>query len=92
MGLLEKFDRQVKQARKLYLGGEKENSILEYRNAIDQFELILDDLPPGSTSLTDLEARFSIFEEMVIRILGPLNAEIKEDDSGLIFQIGRAHV
>ncbi len=87
LGLLEKFDRQVKQARKLYLGGEKENSILEYRNAIDQFELILDDLPPGSTSLTDLEARFSIFEEMVIRILGPLNAEIKEDDSGLIFHL-----
>ncbi|MGD9818410.1 MAG: CHAT domain-containing protein, partial [Desulfomonilaceae bacterium] len=87
LGLLEKFDRQVKQARKLYLGGEKENSILEYRNSIDQFELILDDLPPGSTSLTDLEARFSIFEEMVIRILGPLNSEIKEDDSGLIFHL-----
>ncbi len=87
VGQLEKFDRQVKQARKLYLSGEKENSILEYRNALDLFESVLDDLPPGSPSLKDLEMRFPVFEEMVIRILGPLNSEIKEDDSGLIFHL-----
>lgn len=87
VGQLEKLDRQVKQARKLYLGGEKENSILQYRNALDHFESILDDLPSGSPALKDLESRFPIFEEMVIRILGPINSEIKEDDSGLIFHL-----
>jgi hypothetical protein len=35
VGQLEKLDRLVKQARKLYIGGEKENSILQYRNALD---------------------------------------------------------
>jgi hypothetical protein len=87
VGQLEKLDRLVKQARKLYIGGEKENSILQYRNALDHFEAILDDLPAGSTALRDLESRFSIFEEMVVRILGPLNSEIKEEDSGLIFHL-----
>ena len=87
VGQLEKFDRQVKQARKLYLGGEKENSILEYRNAIDNFESILDDLPYGSPSLRELEVRYPVFEEMVIRVLGPLNSEIREEDTGLIFHL-----
>ena len=86
-GQFENFDRLVKQARKLYLGGDKDNSILEYRNALDLFESILDDLPAGSLTLRDLEARFPVFEEMLIRILGPINSEIKEDDSGLIFHL-----
>ena len=86
-GQFEKFDRLVKQARKLYLAGEKENSILEYRNALDLFESVLDDLPAGSQPLRDLESRFQVFEEMLVRILGPVNSEIKEEDSGLIFHL-----
>jgi CHAT domain len=85
--LLEKLDREVRDARKLYLAGEIENSILKYRNAIDQFEYLLDDTPPAHPLLKDLEQRFSLFEEVATKILGPITSDVQEQNSPRIFHL-----
>ncbi len=85
--LLEKLDREVREARKLYLAGEIENSILKYRNAIDQFEYLLDDTPPAHPLLKDLEQRFSLFEEVATKILGPITSDVQEQNSPRIFHL-----
>ena len=85
--LLEKFDKEVREARRLYLAGEVENAVLKYRNAIDQFEYILEDTPPSHPLLKDLEERFSIFEEITTKILGPVSSDIKEEDSPRLFHL-----
>ncbi|MCX5872067.1 MAG: CHAT domain-containing protein [Deltaproteobacteria bacterium] len=85
--LLEKFDMEVREARRLYLAGEIENAVLKYRNAIDQFEFILDDAPPVHPLLKDLEQRFSVFEEIATKILGPISSDIREEDSSRIFHL-----
>ncbi len=85
--LLEKFDKEVREARRLYLAGETENAILKYRNSIDQFEYILEDTPPSHPLLKDLEERSSIFEEIATKILGPVASDIKEEDSPRVFHL-----
>ncbi len=85
--LLEKLDREVREARRLYLAGEIENSILKYRNAIDQFEYLLDDTPPAHPLLKDLEQRFSLFEEVATKILGPITSDVQEQNSPRIFHL-----
>ena len=45
--VLEKLDREIKLARKVYLSGETDNGILKYRSVVDLFESIVDDIPPG---------------------------------------------
>ncbi|MDQ1239902.1 MAG: hypothetical protein QG577_2088 [Thermodesulfobacteriota bacterium] len=86
-GLLHGLDREIKEARRLYLSGDLENAILKYRSAVDGFEAILDDLPQASPLLKELDDRFQIFDELATKILGPLHAEISEEASGGIFHV-----
>jgi hypothetical protein len=85
--LLEPLDREIKLARKLYLSGETENAILKYRNAVDQFESILEDIPPGHGLLAEMEQRFVIFDELATKVLGPVHVDPKEELSGGVFHV-----
>ncbi|MCL5126598.1 MAG: CHAT domain-containing protein [Deltaproteobacteria bacterium] len=85
--LLEKFDEEVREARRLYLTGETENAILKYRNAIDQYEFILDDTPAANPVLSDLEQRFSVFEEIATKILGSISSDIRPQETPRIFHL-----
>ncbi|MBI5251626.1 MAG: hypothetical protein HY912_19210, partial [Desulfomonile tiedjei] len=85
--LLEQLDREIKLARKLYLSGETDNAILKYRNAVDQFESILEDIPPGHGLLNEMEQRFVIFDELATKMLGPVHLEPQEELAGGIFHI-----
>lgn len=85
--LLEPLDREIKLARKLYLSGETDNAILKYRNAVDQFEAILEDIPPGHGLLNEMEQRFVIFDELATKMLGPVHMEPGEELAGGIFHV-----
>jgi len=85
--VLDKLDREIKQARKLYLAGETDNAILKYRSAIDNFESILADTPQGSPLLKQVEQRFQVFDELATKILGPLYSDIPEDAAPRIFHL-----
>jgi hypothetical protein len=85
--VLEKLDREIKAARKLYLSGETENGILKYRSVVDLFESIVDDIPPGHPLLNEMEQRFSIFDELATKILGPVDLEPREDLAGQVFHL-----
>jgi len=85
--LLEKLDREIKLARKLYLSGETDNGILKYRSVVDQFESIVDDIPPGHPLLNEMEQRFSIFDELATKILGPVDLDPREDLAGQVFHL-----
>ncbi|MFH0824250.1 MAG: CHAT domain-containing protein [Pseudomonadota bacterium] len=87
VALLDRLDREIKNARKLYLSGELENGILKYRSAIDQFESILDDLPPGDPLLLELSRRLTVFEELVGKILGPIHGDPKPELAGQVFHV-----
>lgn len=84
---LEQLDREIKLARRLYLSGETDNAILKYRNAVDQFETILEDIPPGHGLLNEMEQRFVIFDELATKMLGPMHVEPQEELAGGIFHI-----
>lgn len=84
---LQELDREIKQARKLYLSGETDNAVLKYRSAIDQFESMLGGIPPGHPLLTEMEQRFPIYGELATKILGPLHLEPKEEVSGQVFHL-----
>ena len=84
---LEQLDREIKLARRLYLSGETDNAILKYRNAVDQFETILEDIPPGHGLLNEMEQRFVIFDELVTKMLGPMHLEPQEELAGGIFHV-----
>jgi len=86
-GLFDALDKDIREARRLYLSGDTENAILKYRSSIDGFESILDDIPQGSPLLTELEQRAKIFDELAVKILGPVQAEISEDSSSKIFHV-----
>jgi hypothetical protein len=86
-GLFDGLDREIKEARKLYLSGDLENAILKYRSAIDGFEAILDDIPQGNSLLKELEQRLKIFDELSVKVLGPVHDEIPEEASSKIFHI-----
>ncbi len=85
--VLEKLDREIKLARKIYLSGETDNGILKYRSVVDQFESIVDDIPPGHPLLNEMEQRFSIFDELATKILGPVDLEPREDLAGQVFHL-----
>jgi hypothetical protein len=85
--VLEKLDREIKLARKVYLSGETENGILKYRSVVDQFEAIVDDIPPGHPLLNEIEQRFSVFDELATKILGPVDLEPREDRAGQVFHL-----
>ena len=85
--VLEKLDREIKLARKVYLSGETDNGILKYRSVVDQFESIVDDIPPGHPLLNEMEQRFSIFDELATKILGPVDLEPREDLAGQVFHL-----
>ena len=84
---VQKLDREIKEARRLYLAGEPENSIIKYRSAIDYFESLVDDAPPGHGLLKELEQRFSLYDELATKILGPTHLEPQEDQAGRIFHL-----
>ncbi len=86
-GLFDSLDKEIKEARKLYLSGDLDNAILKYRSAIDGFESILDDIPQSSPLLKDLEQRLKIFDELAVKVLGPVQNEIPEEASNKIFHI-----
>ena len=85
--VLEKLDREIKLARKVYLSGETDNGILKYRSVVDLFESIVDDIPPGHPLLNEMEQRFSIFDELATKILGPVDLEPREDLAGQVFHL-----
>ncbi len=84
---LEQLDREIKEARKLYLSGETDNAILKYRSAIDRFESMVNDTPPGDPVLNSLEERFPIYDELATKILGPLHLEPKNESTGQVFHL-----
>ncbi|MGC8907208.1 MAG: CHAT domain-containing protein [Desulfomonilaceae bacterium] len=86
-GLFDSLDKEIKEARRLYLSGDLENAVLKYRSAIDGFEAILDDIPQGSSLLMELEQRLKIFDELAVKMLGPVQNEIPEEASSKIFHI-----
>ncbi|HMK36088.1 MAG TPA: hypothetical protein VK463_13530 [Desulfomonilaceae bacterium] len=85
--MLEKLDRDIKNARKLYLSGDTDNGILKYRSAIDQFELLVEDIPPGHILLNELEQRFGIFDELATKILGPVHLDPQESLAPEVFHL-----
>lgn len=85
--VFETLDREIKEARRLYLAGETENAILKYRSAIDHFESLLDDIPPSHRLLQEVEQRFPVYDELATKILGPANLDPKEEQAGLIFHL-----
>lgn len=85
--VLDKLDREIKQARKLYLTGETENAILKYRSAVDHLESVIDEVPPGHPLLGEMELRFQVFDELATKILGPVHLEPREDMAGRIFHL-----
>jgi len=84
---LQKLDREIKEARRLYLAGETENSIIKYRSAMDYLESLVDDAPPGHAMLKELEQRLSLYDELATKILGPLHLEPTEDQAARIFHL-----
>ena len=85
--VLEKLDREIKLARKVYFSGETDNGILKYRSVVDLFESVVDDIPPGHPLLNEMEQRFSIFDELATKILGPVDIEPREDLAGQVFHL-----
>jgi len=82
-----KLDREIKEARRLYLSGETDNAIVKYRRVIDDFESMLDEIPPGHPLLKQFEERFQVFEELASKVLGPVNVAPREDLAEQIFQL-----
>lgn len=83
----EGLDREIKEARRLYLAGETENAVLKYRSAIDHLEALLDDIPAGHGMLKEGEQRLSLYDELATKILGPVSQEPKEEQAGIIFHL-----
>jgi len=84
---LQKLDGEIKEARRLYLAGETENSIMKYRSAMDYLESLVDDAPPGNALLKELEQRLSLYDELATKILGPLHLEPMEDQAARVFHL-----
>jgi hypothetical protein len=87
LSLLEKLDKDIKQARRLYLSGETDNAIIKYRSILDHFQVLVDDVPVGHAIIQELSSRLQVFDEMAAKILGPLDGEPKEDAAGLVFHL-----
>jgi hypothetical protein len=85
--LLQKLDKEIKEARRLYLAGQTENSILKYRSVLDNLESILEDIPPGHPLLRQVEDRLPVFDELATKMLGPIQLEPQEELSGRIFHL-----
>ncbi len=84
---LESFDNEVKQARKLYLSGDPDKAILKYRSAVDQLESLIDAAPPGHSVLDEMEKRFTVFDELAVKILGPMESEPRVSAAGQLFHV-----
>lgn len=84
---VQRLDREIKEARRLYLAGETDNAIIKYRSAMDYFESLVDDTPPGDGLLKELEQRLSLYDEVATKILGPLHLEPSEDQAAKIFHL-----
>ena len=85
--ILQKLDRQIKEARRLYLAGEIENAILKYRSVLDNLESALGEVPPGHPLLTEIKDRFQIFDELATKIMGPAHLEPQEDVAARMFHL-----
>jgi hypothetical protein len=85
--VLEKLDREIKLARKVYLSGATDDGILKYRSVVDHFESIVDDIPPAHPLLSEMEQRFSIFDELATKILGPVDLDPRPDLAGEVFHL-----
>ncbi len=85
--LLNKIDKEIKEARRIYLSGKPEAAMAAYRKVIDDYEFMLDEIPPAHPLLEQMEGRFPIFEEVVTKILGPLSAVPPAESAGEIFQL-----
>jgi len=85
--VLEGFDREIKQARKLYLSGETDKAVLKYRSAIDRFESLVDAIPNGSALVHEMDRRFRVYDELATKILGPVEREPKESLARSIFYL-----
>jgi hypothetical protein len=85
--VLNKLDKEIKEARRIYLSGKLEAAMAAYRKVTDDYEFMLDEMPPAHSLLAQMEQRFPIFEEVVTKILGPLNAAPPAETAGEIFQL-----
>ncbi|GEM_PF-529048 len=86
-GILNGFDREVKEARKLYLSGRPEQALAQYRKAIDLFETIMDEIPPGDPVITEMDRRTRVFEELASKILGQVQVEPQQDLAARLFHL-----
>ncbi len=85
--ILERLDRELKQARRLYRSGQVDNALVKFRSVIDHLEALIDDCPPGHPLLKDLARRFDVFEELTMRMLGPVESEPSKEIAGRIFHL-----
>ena len=85
--IFSKLDRDIKEARRVYLSGKLDAAMAAYRKAIDDFESVLDDIPQGHSLLSQLEERFSVFDEFITKILGPIQSAPSGDSADQIFQL-----
>ncbi len=84
---LQRLDREIKAARKVYLAGDTDQGLAKYKETIDLFESILQDAPPGSLILAELDQRFVIYDELATKILGPVHLEPPPHAAPEIFNI-----
>jgi hypothetical protein len=85
--LLAKLDREIKEARKLYLAGDSDKALERYFRAVDEFESLLDEIPSGHPLLRVLNERFSFFDEVATKTLGPLHVKPRIDMSEHVFNL-----
>ncbi len=96
--LLKDVDQAVKQARKLYLSDDTEAGVRKYLEILDILEASLKDAPPEHDVLLDLEQRAAIYDELALRLLGPVEQDPKPENVDEIFTVlerqrwFRAHV
>ncbi len=85
--ILNKLDREIKEARRIYLSGKLDSAMAAYRKVIDDFESTLDEIPPAHPLLKQMEERFSVFEEFITKVLGPLQSAPSGDATDQVFQL-----
>ncbi len=81
------MDKEIKEARRLYLAGEIHPAIEKYNSVIKLLQSTIDDLPSSNPILVELESRFAVFDEFITKIIGPLNLDTKPESTSLIFDI-----
>src|SRR5512139_3726436 len=84
---LARLDREIKEARRLYLSGEPDKAMDTYYRALDHIESLLDESPYCHPLLHSVDERFQLFDEVVTKVMGPLHVQPKADLSERVFDL-----